>query len=147
MSLHAAETHPLSIGDVAEEADVAPPAIRFYERHGLVDSARTSTNQRRFSLDAPCRIKVARVAQRVGLTVREIAGVLDDLPHDAGPEDWERVAAALVGEARARIDQLEAALDDLGSGRKLCELPPPADIRLGAASPPPGTPAPGSARG
>ena len=85
---------------------------------------RTAGNQRRFTGDAACRIRVARVAQRVGLTVREIADILADLPDDPGPPEWSRVAGELITEARAWIARLEAALDDLGSGSKLCDLDP-----------------------
>ena len=64
------------------------------------------------------------MAQRVGLTVREIAAIMDGLPADPAGEDWEPVATTLVEEARARVAALEAALDDLGSGRRLCDLSP-----------------------
>lgn len=56
--------------------------------------------------------------------MREIAEILDGLPGNAQPRDWDRVATTLLREARARIAQLEQTLDDLGSGRKLCDLDP-----------------------
>jgi MerR family redox-sensitive transcriptional activator SoxR len=112
----------LSVAEVARAADVAPSAVRFYEAHGLVHAVRTSGNQRRFDATAACRIRVARVGQRVGLTIREIADVLADLPDDPMPEDWARIGARLVTEAHRRIADLTAALDDLGSGRRLCDL-------------------------
>lgn len=112
----------LTVSEVAAEAGVAPSAVRFYENHGLITAARTSGNQRRFTEADPCRIKVAKVAQRVGLSVREIADLFAILPEEPGPQDWGQVARALVGEAQARVDALRATLDDLGSGTKLCEL-------------------------
>jgi MerR family redox-sensitive transcriptional activator SoxR len=98
--------------------------VRFYERHGLVTAYRTSGNQRRFAPEAVCRIKMARVAQRVGLTVREIAEVLDELPEDSVAEDWARVGERLVEEGRARIRRLERAVTDIASSELLCDIEP-----------------------
>jgi MerR family transcriptional regulator, redox-sensitive transcriptional activator SoxR len=112
----------LSVAEVARAADVSPSAVRFYEAHGLVRAVRTSGNQRRFDPSASCRIRVAKVGQRVGLTVREIAEILAGLPGDPRPEDWARVADRLQTEANRRITELAAALEDIGSGRRLCEL-------------------------
>jgi MerR family redox-sensitive transcriptional activator SoxR len=112
----------LTVGEVAAEAEVAPSAVRFYDRHGLITAARTSGNQRRFTPTAPCLIRVAKVAQRVGLSVREIAHLFASLPEEPAPEDWDRVATALIEEAQGRVDALRDTLDDLGSGTKLCEL-------------------------
>ncbi len=114
----------LTVGDVADEAGVAVSAVRFYEKHGLVSAVRTAGNQRRFTRGAACRIQVARVAQRVGLSVREIAEIMDGLPADPGPDDWTAVTETLVREAQARIDALQAALDDLGGDSKLCDVAP-----------------------
>ena len=113
----------LTVGEVAREAEVAQSAVRFYEKHGLISAHRTAGNQRRFTASAGCWIKVARVAQRVGLSVREIAELFDGMPDDLSVAEWERIGDQLVESAYARIHQLEAALTDLGSDHKLCELP------------------------
>ena len=112
----------LTVGEVAVEAGVAPSAVRFYERHGLITAVRTAGNQRRFTASAPCLIKVAKVAQRVGLSVREIADLFATMPDDPAPDDWARTATLLVSEAQARVDALRAALEDLDSDSKLCDL-------------------------
>jgi MerR family redox-sensitive transcriptional activator SoxR len=112
----------LTVGDVAAEADVTPSTVRFYEQHGLLRASRTAGNQRRFGHDAPCRIKIAKVAQRVGLTIKEIAELLDRLPPDPGPPDWMAIGEALVRDARQRMAQLQAALDAITSGEKLCQI-------------------------
>ena len=112
----------LSVSDVAAATGVAPSAVRFYEQHGLITAHRTNGDQRRFDDNAACRIKVAKVAQRVGLTVREIADVLATLPDDPQPEDWGRVADTLVDEAESRTAALRAYLGELRSGARLCEV-------------------------
>ncbi len=112
----------LTVSEVARDSGVTPSAVRFYEKHGLITAERTSGNQRRFTADAPCRIRVARVAQRVGLSVAEIRGILNELPEDPQLDDWRRFHDQLVGEAERRIASLRATLADISSGRKLCEL-------------------------
>ncbi|MEV6304718.1 MerR family transcriptional regulator [Actinoplanes sp. NPDC051861] len=117
------QTHTRTVGDVAAEAGVAPSAVRFYEQHGIVRAERTRSDQRRFDESAACRIRVAKVAQRVGLTVREIADVFAGLPADPQPDDWGRVADHLIAEAEARTAALKSYLADMCSGARLCELP------------------------
>lgn len=111
-----------TVSDVAAESGVAPSAVRFYEKYGVINAVRTAGNQRRFDESAACRIQVAKLAQRVGLTVREIAELFADLPADPELEDWGRVADQLVADAEQRVADLKAQLDSLGSGTKLCEI-------------------------
>lgn len=112
----------LTVGDVAEESGVAPSAVRFYEKYGVVTARRTSGNQRRFDESAACRIQVAKVAKRVGLSVREIAELFASLPGDPRPEDWGVVAEQLVATAEQRVAELKEQLAALGSGDRLCEI-------------------------
>lgn len=112
----------LTVGDVARASGASASAVRFYERHGLITSHRTAGNQRRFSDDAACRIRVARVAQRIGLSIAEIRDLLTELPEEAPLDAWQRVHDVLVAEGERRVAELHAALDDITSERRLCEL-------------------------
>jgi MerR family transcriptional regulator, redox-sensitive transcriptional activator SoxR len=112
----------LTVSDVARDSGVNGSAIRFYEKHGLISATRTSGNQRRFDENAACRVKVARVAQRIGMSVNEIRDILADLPAEPGLDDWKRLHLTLTTEARLRIAQLNDALDAIASGRRICEL-------------------------
>ncbi|GGM30027.1 hypothetical protein GCM10007977_034110 [Dactylosporangium sucinum] len=112
----------LTVSDVAAESGIAASAVRFYERQGLISAARTGGNQRRFDRDAVCRVKVARVAQRVGLSVAEIREMLATLPSDPRLDDWLRLRVQLADEAHRRISALEAVLDDIATDQKLCDL-------------------------
>lgn len=118
--------HPIAeeftVSEVASDSGVAPSAVRFYEKHGVINAVRTAGNQRRFDESAACRIQVAKLAQRVGLTVREIAELFSVLPADPGPEEWGQVADQIVIEAEQRVADLKAQLESLGSDAKLCEL-------------------------
>lgn len=111
-----------TVSEVAADSGVAPSAVRFYEEHGVVNAVRTAGNQRRFDESAACRIKIAKLAQRVGLTVREIAELFADLPTDPGYDDWGRLADSLMSQAEQRIADLKVQLDALGTDTKLCEI-------------------------
>lgn len=111
-----------TVGEVAADSGVAASAVRFYEQNGVITAVRTAGDQRRFDHSAACRIRVAKVAQRVGLTVREIAEVFAALPADPQPGDWARVADTLVAEAEARTAALRAHLAGMRSGSRLCDL-------------------------
>ncbi|WP_216694913.1 MerR family DNA-binding transcriptional regulator [Dietzia psychralcaliphila] len=118
----ASATGLITVGDVAARSGVAPSAVRFYDNHGVINAVRTASNQRRFDESAACRIQIAKLAQRVGLTVREIAELLGPLPATPEPEDWNRVADMLIFQAEQRVADLRAQLDALGSDAKLCEI-------------------------
>lgn len=112
----------LTISEVAEQSGVAVSAVRFYEKNGLIESRRTAGNQRRFAAGAVCRIEVARLAQRVGLTVREIVDLMSTMPPEPSNSDWAQFAETLVAEAQSRIRDLEATLAELGTGQRMCEI-------------------------
>ena len=70
----------LSIGEVAERANAATSALRFYEKEGLTSSVRTDGGQRRYQREVLRRIAFVRAAQRVGLTLEEVKQALSALP-------------------------------------------------------------------
>lgn len=112
----------LTVSEVAEESGVAASAVRFYEKHGVVNARRTGGNQRRFDDSAACRIQVAKLAKRVGLSVREIAELFASLPDDPQPEDWGIVTEQLVLEAEHRVADLKKQLASIDSDARLCEI-------------------------
>jgi MerR family redox-sensitive transcriptional activator SoxR len=116
----------LTVGDLARASGIAPSAVRFYEKHGLIASERTSGNQRRFHRVDECLVKIIRVAQRVGLSVAEIREQMSDLPQDRGDitiDDFLRLRRRLEREARERIQALTDVLNDLTADQELCEIP------------------------
>jgi MerR family transcriptional regulator, redox-sensitive transcriptional activator SoxR len=117
----------LTVGEVARASGVAPSAVRFYDKHGLIPSQRTPGNQRRFYEVDGCLVKIVRVAQRAGLSVVEIRDLMSDLPQDRSKiniEDFLRLRRKLEAEVRERMQALTSVLDDLTSDQKLCEVPP-----------------------
>lgn len=84
----------LTISEVAERAGVAPSALRFYETRGLIRSIRTAGNQRRFHPSMLRQISVIQVAQKLGVTLEEIARAFASLPDNRTPtkRDWDKLA-------------------------------------------------------
>ncbi|WP_425554391.1 redox-sensitive transcriptional activator SoxR [Kribbella sancticallisti] len=105
----------LTIGQLAKRAGVTVTTLHFYEERGLIQSRRTAGNQRRFPRHALRRIAFIRVAQRVGIPLREIGEALAELPVDQAPtqQDWELLSAAWQADLDLRITQLVRLRDKL----------------------------------
>jgi len=101
----------LTIGELAARSGVAPSALRFYESRGLIRSQRSGGNQRRYGRAELRRVAFIRIAQRVGLSLDEIAEALATLPGNRTPTkaDWARLSAAW----RARLDEQIGLLERL----------------------------------
>jgi MerR family redox-sensitive transcriptional activator SoxR len=107
----------LTIGEVAARSGLATSAIRFYEAEGLITAARTPGGQRVFPRHVLRRLAFISSAQRVGLSLRDVADALAALPPDRAPTKaaWARVSRAWRRDLDARIAELEALRDDLTS--------------------------------
>jgi MerR family redox-sensitive transcriptional activator SoxR len=101
----------LTIGELAARSGVASSALRYYESLGLIRSVRTGGNQRRYERGELRRVAFVRIAQRVGLSLEEIAEALAGLPQSRTPTkaDWAR----LSGRWRTRLDEQIALLERL----------------------------------
>ena len=125
----------LTIGQLSERSGVATSALRFYESRGLISAERTTGNQRRYLQSTLRRVAFIRTAQRVGLSLDEIAEALATLPDNRTPtkSDWHR-----LDEQIRRIELLRENLDGcIGCGclsLKSCALMNPGD-ELAAAGP------------
>lgn len=84
-------------------------AIRFYEEKGLIQSLRTSGNQRRFLRADIRRLSFILIAQQLGLALAEIEEALAQLPQGRNPtaRDWRRISRSI----RDRIDEHIAMLE------------------------------------
>lgn len=127
----------LAVGEVAARAGVTASALRFYEREGLIEAARSEGGQRRYRRDVLRRIAFIRAAQRVGLTLEEIREALDALPASRTPTraDWTRLSRSWRPRLDARIEELERLRDGLdqciGCGclsLRACQLSNPGDV-------------------
>lgn len=101
----------LTIGEVAQRAGVATSALRFYEEQGLITSERNSAGHRRYHGDVLRRVAFIRVAQKVGLTLGEIAAALRSLPSGRAPTrgEWHVLSTSWQG----RLDEQMRLLENL----------------------------------
>jgi MerR family redox-sensitive transcriptional activator SoxR len=105
----------LTPGELAERSGVAVSALHFYEREGLLESERTTGNQRRYQRETLRRVAFIRTSQRVGVPLAEIRDALATLPQGRTPtkKDWTRLSRHWRAELEHRIVQLEKLRDTL----------------------------------
>jgi MerR family transcriptional regulator, redox-sensitive transcriptional activator SoxR len=105
----------LSVGEVARRSGVSISTLHFYEGKALIGSQRSTGNQRRYARDVLRRVAFIRVAQRVGISLAEVAAALAALPVDEAPTraDWKRLSGAWRASLDERIAQLQKLRDTL----------------------------------
>lgn len=105
----------IPIGVLAARSGVATSALRFYEARGLIAASRSEGNQRRYPRFMLRRVAFIRAAQRVGLSLDEIAAALAGLPSDRAPgkSDWARLTRAWRPRLETRIREMERLRDEL----------------------------------
>jgi MerR family redox-sensitive transcriptional activator SoxR len=108
----------LTIGEIARRSGVASSALRFYEERGLIASERARSGHRRYPRAVLRRVAFILFAQKIGLSLDEIAEELAKLPGDRIPTrgDWARLSGAWTKRIDARIAELER----LRSGLTAC---------------------------
>jgi MerR family redox-sensitive transcriptional activator SoxR len=108
----------LTISEIAKRSGVAASALRFYEQRGLIRSERAGSGHRRYARSVLRRIAFIVFAQKVGLSLDEIAAELAKLPDDRAPtgRDWSRLSSTWT----SRIDERIAELQRLKAGLTQC---------------------------
>ncbi|EKE82885.1 redox-sensitive transcriptional activator SoxR [Idiomarina xiamenensis] len=105
----------LSVGEVAKRSGVAVSTIHYYEDKGLIKSARSNGNQRRYGRGVLRRIAIIRIAKRAGIPLKTIKAHLDKLPDKAiSQEDWQHISQAWHDMLNQRITSLLQLRDELG---------------------------------
>lgn len=105
----------LTIGQVASRSGVATSALRYYEQRGLITSSRTTGNQRRYAQATLRRVAFIQAAQRVGLSLEDIAAALDTLPQGRAPTkaDWHRLSRSWRPRLDDQIERLQRLRNNL----------------------------------
>ncbi len=110
----------LTIGEVARRSGVATSTVRYYERRGLLTADERLSGQRRFRAVTLRRLVFIGMLQDAGLSLDDIAGVLDAPDVAAWKAIAERRLTALEAEI-ARLEQAHAYL----AGALLCRYDHP----------------------
>ena len=130
----------LAISEISKRSGVAASALRFYEDRGLIRSERAGSGHRRYPRDVLRRLAFIVFAQRMGLSLDEIAAELAKLPGNRAPErsDWARISATWQARIDERISELQRLREGLtrciGCGclsLKECQLSNPGDRAAG----------------
>ncbi|WP_434742116.1 redox-sensitive transcriptional activator SoxR [Micromonospora sp. SH-82] len=126
----------LTIGQLSDRSGVAPSALRYYERIGLISAARTGGNQRRYARSELRRVAFIRISQQIGVSLEEIKAALDSLPagRTPSPDDWAALSTAWRDRLTEKIELITRLRDKLhgciGCGclsLQLCTLYNPSD--------------------
>lgn len=105
----------LRIGQLAKQAGVNVQTIRFYEREGLLaPPSRTASGYRSYAASDLERIRVIRVCQKIGFTLKDVKVVLE--PHEvlasrSGASSAKSAAREkMLAFARKRLTEIEQKL-------------------------------------
>jgi len=127
----------LTVGQVSDRSGLAPSALRYYERMGLVAATRTGGGQRRYERNVLRRLAFIRAARNVGSSLEEVERALSTLPGGRAPNrsDWARLSRGWRGRLDEQIRALTALRDGLDScigcgclSLRTCAIQNPADV-------------------
>ncbi len=121
----------LTIGRLAESAQVNVETVRYYQRRGLMrEPARPTGSVRRYSDDDVRRIRFIKRAQQLGFTLEEVTNLLK-LEDGRSCRETEQLAQQKLSLVEARLTDLQRlrkTLRDLigrcesGRGRITCPI-------------------------
>ena len=107
----------MSIGQVAQICGLAPSAIRYYEKAGLLPKPLRVSRQRRYGAEVIGRLRLLQVAREAGFTIAEtrmfVAGFSATTPPAVR---WRTLAKRKLEEIEAQMRQLRRMKVLLESG-------------------------------
>jgi MerR family transcriptional regulator, copper efflux regulator len=120
---------PLTIGQVANAADVNIQTIRYYERRGLFPTPRrTPSGYRQYAGDAVARLRFIRHAQELGFSLKEVQELLGlRVRHGAACDTVERKTRQKIAVVRQRIRDLQRMKRTLERLASACTARRPTD--------------------
>lgn len=102
----------MKIGELAAQSGIAPSAIRYYEKIGLLIPPERVSGQRRYSSDALDRVILIRVASEMDFSLGEIRtflhGFRKNTPVSAR---WRKLTARKIAELQHRLVFTQRLLD------------------------------------
>jgi len=98
----------MSIGRLAQICGLAPSAIRYYERVGLLPKPIRVSRQRRYGAEAIGRVRLLQVAREAGFTIAETRTLVTGISATSPPPiRWRTLAKRKLEEIEAQMSQLE----------------------------------------
>ena len=107
----------MTIGRVARTVGIRPSAIRYYERHGIVEPAvRGASGYRFYSNDAVKQLLFIKRAQALGIRLEEIKPLLNLVSQGQQPcNHVKQVARSHLREVDQKIRELKTLRNQLQS--------------------------------
>ncbi len=107
----------MKIGELANSCDVPTQTIRFYEKRGLLpEPTRLPNGYRSYDPATAERIRFIRRSQTAGLTLAEIAGVLNVRAEGQAPcSHVSDLLATKLVDVQERIDELTMLREELNA--------------------------------
>jgi MerR family redox-sensitive transcriptional activator SoxR len=113
----------LTIGELSRRTGRRPSAIRYYEEIGLLPEPTRISGRRRYTEEVVRTLAVIDTAQRAGLSLDEIAALLDASPGDAvAVEELRRIAQRRLPELTGMIERAQLVREWLEAAAR-CECP------------------------
>ena len=98
----------MSIGEVARICGLAPSAIRYYEKAGLLPRAVRVSRQRRYDAQMIGRLRLLQMAREAGFTIAETRTFVSGFSATTPPAvRWRSLAKRKLAEIATRIGQLQ----------------------------------------
>jgi MerR family redox-sensitive transcriptional activator SoxR len=94
----------MKIGELAAQAELAPSAIRYYEKLGLLPTAERVGGQRRYPSAALDRVLLIRFAGEMDFTLAEVKLFLDGFRRDTPVSTrWRKLTTRKIAELQQRL--------------------------------------------
>jgi MerR family redox-sensitive transcriptional activator SoxR len=131
----------MSIGQVAKICGLAPSAIRYYEKAGLLPKAIRVSRQRRYGAEVIGRLRLLQVAREAGFTVAETRTFVAGFSATTPPAiRWRTLAERKLEEIDAHMRRLRRMKVLLESGFRCQCLSIEDCARIIGTAPPPSKP-------
>ena len=109
----------MTIGTLAKQAGVAPSAIRYYERVGVLPAPLRRSGRRDYDPDAVAQLAIVQFAVSLGFTLRETKQLVQGFPNSASAASrWRQLASTKAKELDAviaRATMMKTMLERIGT--------------------------------
>ncbi len=97
----------MPIGELARAAGLAPSAIRYYEKAGLLPRPGRQSGQRRYGVESAARLRIIQLARDAGFTVAETRTFLSGSSLATPPAArWRALAERKLAELDAQSQRI-----------------------------------------
>ncbi|MFL5579270.1 MAG: MerR family transcriptional regulator [Gemmatimonadaceae bacterium] len=102
------DAESLPIGEIARRADIAPSAIRYYERIGLLPRPPRAGGKRRYDASVLEWLSLIALAREAGFTMAEVKRLVSGFTPGTRPAArWQELATRKLAEIDAMVARAE----------------------------------------